>query len=90
MATGERLIVAGDFNTHNPEMPGMTDGCAAAPLATWRPLATSWLRPVLRLDAIFLSDGFNVRDASVADGWRGSDHLPVIGRIALVAERKVT
>ena len=68
----------------------MTDACAAAPLATWRPLATSWLRPVLRLDAIFLSNGFNVRQASVADSWRGSDHLPVVARIDLVDERKVT
>jgi endonuclease/exonuclease/phosphatase family metal-dependent hydrolase len=61
----------------------MTDACAAAPLPTWRPLATSWLRPLLRLDAIFVGPGVSVVDAHVGDSWRGSDHLPVVARIDL-------
>ncbi len=82
--TGERLIVAGDFNTRNPHLPRMTDASGAAPLPTWRPLARSWMPPMLRLDAVFVSNGLNVRHASVANGWRGSDHLPVVARIDLV------
>jgi endonuclease/exonuclease/phosphatase family metal-dependent hydrolase len=81
LAAGERLVIAGDFNTHNPHLPRMTDACAAAPLPTWRPLATSWFRPVLRLDAILVGPGLSVHDAFVDDRWRGSDHLPVIARI---------
>jgi endonuclease/exonuclease/phosphatase family metal-dependent hydrolase len=80
---GDRLLVGGDFNTHNPHLPRMTDACAAAPLPTWRPLATSWLRPLLRLDAIFVGPGVSVVDAHVGDSWRGSDHLPVVARIDL-------
>jgi endonuclease/exonuclease/phosphatase family metal-dependent hydrolase len=90
VTSGERLVIAGDFNTHNPALPGMTDASVATPRPTWRPLARSWLRPVLRLDAIFLSNGLTVRDAVVGDGWRGSDHLPVVARIGLDDESKVT
>ena len=82
--------VQGDFNTRNPHLPRMTDASGASPLPTWRPLARSWLRPVLRLDAIFLSNGLGVRDASVASSWRGSDHLPVVARLAVAEEPKVT
>jgi len=38
---------------------------------------------MLRLDAIFVGRGLSVLDASVGDGYRGSDHLPVIARIAV-------
>jgi endonuclease/exonuclease/phosphatase family metal-dependent hydrolase len=81
--SGEQLVIAGDFNTHNPTLPGMADASAATPQPTWRPLARSWLRAVLRLDAIFLANGLTVRDAIVGDSWRGSDHLPVVARIGL-------
>jgi endonuclease/exonuclease/phosphatase family metal-dependent hydrolase len=81
----DRLVVAGDFNTRNPTMPGMTDASSAAPSPTWRPLATSWLRPILRLDAIFVGPGLRVHDAFVDDRYRGSDHLPVIARIAVAS-----
>lgn len=81
VTTYEPLVVAGDFNTRNPHLPAMTDASAAAPVPTWRPLATSWLRPVLRLDAIFRGPGLRVLDSFVGDGWRGSDHLPVVARI---------
>jgi endonuclease/exonuclease/phosphatase family metal-dependent hydrolase len=83
LAAGERLVVAGDFNTRNPRLPRMTDVSGAAPLPTWRPLATSWLRPLLRLDAIFVDPGLSVRDAYVGGTWRGSDHVPVVARIDL-------
>ena len=83
VGAGERLVVAGDFNTRHPSMPGMTDASRAAPLPTWRLLATSWLRPMLRLDAIFVGSGVSVLDAFVGDRYRGSDHLPVIARIAV-------
>jgi len=82
-AAGDRLVVAGDFNTRHPSMAGMTDASGAAPRPTWRPLATSWMRPMLRLDAIFVGTGLSVLDAFVGDGYRGSDHLPVIARIAV-------
>jgi endonuclease/exonuclease/phosphatase family metal-dependent hydrolase len=61
----------------------MTDASAAAPRPTWRPLAASWLRPSLRLDAIFVAPGLSALDAIVGDGWRGSDHLPVVARIGV-------
>jgi endonuclease/exonuclease/phosphatase family metal-dependent hydrolase len=83
VASGDRLVVAGDFNTHNPRLPRMTDASAGTPRPTWRLLATPWLRPVLRLDAIFLAPGLSALDATVGDGWRGSDHLPVVARIRL-------
>lgn len=78
-----RLVVAGDFNTRNPRLSGMSDACGDAPRPTWRPLAGSWLRPVLRLDAIFLAPGLSAINATVGDAWRGSDHLPVVARIGL-------
>ena len=79
----DRLVVAGDFNTPHPTMSGLTDTSSAAPLPTWRPLATSWLRPILRLDAILVSPGLRVHDGFVDDSYRSSDHLPVIARIAV-------
>ena len=83
VSAGGRLIVAGDFNTRSPSMPGMTDASGGAQLPTWRPLATSWMRPILRLDAIFVGPGVSVLEAFVDDRYRGSDHLPVIARIAM-------
>jgi endonuclease/exonuclease/phosphatase family metal-dependent hydrolase len=82
-ARRERLVVAGDFNTINPRLPRMTDASADGPRPTWRPLAGSWLRPVLRLDAIFLAPGIRALDATVGNRWQGSDHLPVVARIEL-------
>jgi endonuclease/exonuclease/phosphatase family metal-dependent hydrolase len=79
----ESLVVAGDFNAINPRLPGMTDACGDAPRPTWRLLATSWLNPVLRLDAIFLAPGLRALDGIVGDQWRGSDHLPVVARIGV-------
>jgi endonuclease/exonuclease/phosphatase family metal-dependent hydrolase len=79
----ERLVVAGDFNTINPRLSGMTDACGHTRRPTWRPLATSWLNPVLRLDAIFLDPSMRALDGIVGDQWRGSDHLPVVARIGL-------
>jgi endonuclease/exonuclease/phosphatase family metal-dependent hydrolase len=90
VTSGERLVIAGDFNTHNPTLSGMTDASGAAPRATWRPLARTWLRAVLRLDAIFVANGLTVRGAVVGDGWRGSDHLPIVARIGLGREAKAT
>lgn len=81
VTTRERLIVAGDFNTRHPRLPRMTDACGETQPATWRPLATTWLRPMLRLDAIFLGPRIYLLDAFVGDRWRGSDHLPVVARI---------
>lgn len=81
VAGGERLVVAGDFNARDPVLPRMTDACGADPLPTWRPLATGWLRPMLRLDAIFLAPGLRALDAGIGDRWRGSDHLPVVARV---------
>lgn len=83
VAGGTRLVVAGDFNTRNPSLPRMTDACAADPLPTWRPFATSWMRPMLRLDAIFVSPAVRVVEAGIGDRWRGSDHLPVAARIVV-------
>ena len=82
VAGGTRLVVAGDFNTHNPSLPRMTDACAIDPLPTWRPLATTWMRPMLRLDAIFVSPAVRVVEAGIGDRWRGSDHVPVVARLA--------
>ena len=82
VAGGERLIVGGDFNTRDPRLPRMTDACAADLLPTWRPLAVSWMRPMLRLDALFTSPALQAREAGIGDAWRGSDHLPVVARIA--------
>ena len=89
VSAADRLIVAGDFNTRNPGMSGMTDASGSAPLPTWRPLATSWLRPLLRLDAVFVGPGLRVLDAFVGDRYRGSDHLPVIARIAVSSTAEV-
>ena len=80
VAGGERLVVAGDFNTRDPRLPRMVDACGATPLPTWRPLAVPWMRPMLRLDAIFLAPGLRTLDAGIGDR-RGSDHVPVIARI---------
>jgi endonuclease/exonuclease/phosphatase family metal-dependent hydrolase len=77
---GDLLIVGGDFNTVHPRLPGLTDASDAAGGSTWRPLATGWLPPVLRLDAIFVSPGL-AASGSVDDRWRGSDHCPVVARI---------
>ncbi len=82
VAGGERLIVGGDFNTRDPQLPRMTDACAAQPLPTWRPLAVPWMRPLLRLDAIFTSPAIRTREAGIGVAWQGSDHLPVVARIA--------
>ncbi|HET9880050.1 MAG TPA: endonuclease/exonuclease/phosphatase family protein [Candidatus Limnocylindria bacterium] len=80
VAGRERLVVAGDFNTRDPRLPRMVDACGDTPLPTWRPLAVPWMRPMLRLDAIFLAPGLRALDAGIGDR-RGSDHLPVIARI---------
>ena len=82
VAGTERLIVGGDFNTRGPQLPRMTDACAAEPLPTWRPLAVAWMRPMLRLDAIFTSPALRTGEAGIGTQWRGSDHLPVVARIA--------
>ena len=81
VAGGERLIVAGDFNTRDPRLPRMTDTCTAEPLPTWRPLAVPWMRPMLRIDAIFTSPALRAGEAGIGAGWHGSDHLPVVARI---------
>ena len=83
VAGRERLIVAGDFNTRDPALPRMTDACGPTPLPTWRPLATPWMRPILRLDAVFVAPGLRVLDAGIGDRWLGSDHLPVVARLAV-------
>ncbi len=83
VAGAERLVVGGDFNTSNPALPRMRDACAAEPLPTWRPLATGWMRPLLRLDAIFLSPAVHALEAGIGDRWRGSDHVPVVARIGM-------
>ncbi len=82
-AGGERLVVGGDFNTRNPALPRMADACAADPLPTWRPLGVAWMRPLLRLDAIFVSPAVRSLEAGIGDRWRASDHLPVVARIGL-------
>ncbi len=81
LAGDEQLIIGGDFNTIDPALPRMTDACAAAPMPTWRPLATGWLRPLIRIDAIFVAPTLHVLEAGVGSAWRGSDHIPVIARI---------
>lgn len=82
VAGGERLIVGGDFNTRDPQLPRMIDACAAEPMPTWRPLAGTWMRPLLRLDAIFTSPALSASEAGIGAEWQGSDHLPVVARIA--------
>jgi endonuclease/exonuclease/phosphatase family metal-dependent hydrolase len=76
------LVVAGDFNTRDPRLPRMADACAPEPLPTWRPLAVAWMRPLLRLDAILVSPAVRSIHAGIGDASRGSDHLPVIARLA--------
>ncbi|MEO8246077.1 MAG: endonuclease/exonuclease/phosphatase family protein [Chloroflexota bacterium] len=82
VAGAERLIIGGDFNTRDPQLPRMTDACAGDALPTWRPLAVTWMRPLLRLDAIFTSPALRAVEAGIGTTWRGSDHVPVIARIA--------
>ena len=82
VAGGVRLVVGGDFNTRDPRLPRMTDVCAADPLPTWRPLGVTWMRPMLRLDAILISPALKSIDAGIGASWQGSDHLPVVARIA--------
>lgn len=82
VAGAERLVVGGDFNTREPRLPRMTDTCGVEGLPTWRPLAVTWMRPMLRLDAIFASPALRAVEAGVGARWRASDHLPVIARIA--------
>lgn len=79
-AAGERLVVGGDFNTIEPTVDGLTD-VSTAGQATWRPLTVSWMRPVLRIDAIFVGVGIDPLAAKVDDRWRGSDHCPVVARM---------
>ena len=53
-----------------------------SPMPTWRPLAVTWMRPLLRLDAIFTSPAIRAEEAGIGAAWQGSDHLPVVARIA--------
>lgn len=81
VADGELLVVGGDFNSRDPRLGGLADACVAQPTATWRPLAVSWMPPMLRLDAIFVSPRLNLLSGRVDDRWRGSDHLPVVAHV---------
>jgi endonuclease/exonuclease/phosphatase family metal-dependent hydrolase len=82
VAADAPLVVAGDFNTRDPQLPRLADACARDPLPTWRPLAVRWMRPVLRLDAVLVSPVLRALDAGIGESWLGSDHVPVIARLA--------
>jgi endonuclease/exonuclease/phosphatase family metal-dependent hydrolase len=80
ISAGERVVVGGDFNTINPSLDPLADASASAPKPTWRPLAVPWMRPILRLDAIFVARSI-AATGRTDDRWRGSDHCPVVARI---------
>jgi endonuclease/exonuclease/phosphatase family metal-dependent hydrolase len=79
LATGERLVIAGDFNTVRYRIEGMVDAAEATggERPTWRGVAWRRIPPFLRLDRIFVGPGMAVRDAGVEVEYAGSDHCPV-------------
>jgi len=81
VAAGERVVVGGDFNTIDPSLDGLAD-LSEANGATWRLLAVPWLPPIFRIDAVFGGGGVERLSGGVDDRWRGSDHCPVVVRIA--------
>lgn len=82
-ASGDQVVVAGDFNLTERE-PAYRDlssiledaGDAAGP--TWRPVAATWMPPVLRLDHVFVSRGLAISRALVSCQGTRSDHCPLI------------
>jgi endonuclease/exonuclease/phosphatase (EEP) superfamily protein YafD len=81
VAAGERIVVGGDFNTLEPSLDGLTP-LSDVRRPSWRPLTVPWMRPVLRIDALF-GGGVELVSAGVDDRWRGSDHCPVVVRIGV-------
>ncbi len=87
-AAGDQVVVAGDFNLTERE-PAYRDlasiledaGDAAGP--TWRPVAATWMPPVLRLDHVFVSRGLAISRALVSCQGTRSDHCPLIATLRL-------
>jgi vancomycin resistance protein VanJ len=81
---GGRIVLAGDFNLSEREVAyrdiaaSLTD---AARGMTWRPLATTWLPPMLRLDYVFIGSGLAGLGGETACDLSGSDHCPVWVRL---------
>lgn len=81
---GGRVVLAGDFNLSEREVAyrdvtaSLTD---AAHGLTWRPLAITWLPPMLRLDYVFIGSGLVSAGAETACDLSGSDHCPVWVRL---------
>lgn len=87
MATGQPLVVAGDFNFTEREpayrdMAAVLEDAAAAGGATWTPLADSLVPPLLRLDYIWNDPQLDVA-ARVACAGSRSDHCPVVAQVGL-------
>jgi endonuclease/exonuclease/phosphatase family metal-dependent hydrolase len=79
LATGQRMIVAGDFNAVSCHFPRLTDvGLALGQEApTWRPFLR-FLPAVLRLDRVFVSAGITPVSFAVPCRPSRSDHCPVV------------
>jgi endonuclease/exonuclease/phosphatase family metal-dependent hydrolase len=87
MATGQPLVVAGDFNFTEREpayrdMAAVLEDAAAAGGATWTPLADSLVPPLLRLDYVWNDPELDVAARVACDGSR-SDHCPVVAQVGL-------
>jgi vancomycin resistance protein VanJ len=83
VASGERVVVAGDFNLTEREPAYRDLGSILADAgdgagATWRPAAAAWLPPLLRLDHVFASRGLSLSRALVSCAGTTSDHCPLI------------
>jgi endonuclease/exonuclease/phosphatase family metal-dependent hydrolase len=85
---GDRLLIGGDFNTHDCRLEGLTNAADAVgrPRATWRPYGIPYAPPVLRIDHLFLGGDLEPRSLEVVCRPTGTDHCALIARLGLTVD----
>ena len=78
-------MLAGDLNLTEREVAyrDLADLTDVARGGTWRPLAISWLPPVLRLDYVLTGPDITVDSTEVDCTVSSSDHCVVVVRLAV-------
>jgi endonuclease/exonuclease/phosphatase family metal-dependent hydrolase len=84
VATGNRIVVGGDFNSVRRRLDGLVDSAAAVRReATWRPFGVPWLPALLRLDRVFVSPSITPVANRVMCRASWSDHCPLLATLSL-------
>ena len=78
------VIIGGDFETPDPELPAQREFTDAGYAETWRFINGSGRRPTRGIDNLFVDEGFSIDDsyydqAAYTNG--ASDHKPLYGQV---------